>query len=79
MANRLFAFVAVTAGTLVSIAIASIAHVNGGKRTVLTIVVMTATSHGTANTLVYSSFNHDKYLLSHTRLKKSMGNFLIFY
>ena len=58
VATSLFSFVAVTAGTLIRITIAGIAHVDGGKSTVLAVVIITATGNVATNAFVYSSFNH---------------------
>jgi hypothetical protein len=55
---RLFAFVAVAAGTFIRGAIASIPHVDGREGTIRTRIVVTAARHVTANTFVYRSFDH---------------------
>ena len=58
VATSLFSFVAVTAGTLICIAITGIPYVNGRKGTVLAVVVITATGNVATNAFVYGSFNH---------------------
>ena len=58
LSKALFAFVAVTAGTLLCRAITGIAHVDGRQRTALTVVVMAAARHVTSNTLINRSFDH---------------------